>query len=251
MCLTKSTSPPGYWKVRFLTLCGARRFGRLFLGRLGRLGVVADDLVDDLVLLDPLVGEIDRQTLVQERHLLQSARHRLEVVLGGFEDLGVGPEPDRGAGLLGRLALFEGARHGAVVVLRPLVPVAFDVDLESPREGIDHRHTDAVQSAADGIAAVLATELAAGVQLGHDDIDGRGSGGVHRHRNATPVVGDLDAAVIEQPHIDPARVTGHRLVHRVVDHLPDEVVQTTLTGGADVHARAFADSLQPFENGDR
>ena len=74
---------------------------------------------------------------------------------------------------------------------------------------------------------------------------------MHGHRNAAPVVDDLDAAVVEEPHVDLAGVAGHRLVHRVVDHLPDEVVQTTLTGGPDVHAGAFADGLQPFEHGDR
>ena len=81
-----------------------------------------------------------------------------------------------------------------------------------------------MQPTADGVAAVLATELAAGMQLCHDHIDGRGAGGVHCDRNAASVVGDLDAAVVKQPHIDPRGVTGHRLVHRVVDYLPDEVV---------------------------
>ena len=56
--------------------------------------------------------------------------------------------------------------------------------------------------------------------------------------------------VVEQADVDLAGVAGHRLVHRVVDHLPDEVVQTAFTGGADVHAGAFADSLQPFQHGD-
>ena len=51
--------------------------------------------------------------------------------------------------------------------------------------------------------------------------------------------------------IDLVGVTGHRLVDRVVDDLPDQVVQTALTGGADVHAGAFADRLQTLENGDR
>ncbi len=129
--------------------------------------------------------------------------------------------------------------------------VAGDIDLEPLRQRVDHRDTDTVQSAADRVAAVLAAELAAGVQLRHHDIDGRDAGGVHGDRDAAAVVDDLDAAVVEHPHIDLAGVAGHRLVHRVVDHLPDEVVQTALTGGPDVHAGAFADGLQPFENGDR
>src|SRR5581483_11712331 len=108
---------------------------------------------------------------------------------------------------------------------------------------------DTVQTTADVVAAVLPAEFAAGVQLGHHHVDGRGAGGVHGDRNATSVVGDLDAAVVEQTHVDLIGVAGHRLVHRVVDHLPDEVVQTALAGGPDIHARAFADSLQALEDG--
>ena len=150
----------------------------------------------------------------------------------------------------GRLTLFEGAGHRVVVELRPLVPVAGDIDLQPGRQRVDHRHTDAVQATADVVAAVLAAELAAGVQLGHDHVDGRGASCVHRDRNSASVVGDLDAAVVEQAHVDLAGVAGHRLVDGVVDHLPDEVVQTTLAGGPDIHARAFADGLKALEDGD-
>ena len=76
-------------------------------------------------------------------------------------------------------------------------------------------------------------------------------GGVHRDRDAAAVVGDLDAAVLEDPDVDLGGVAGHRLVDRVIDDLPHQVVQTTLARGADVHARAFPDGLQTLENGDR
>jgi hypothetical protein len=74
---------------------------------------------------------------------------------------------------------------------------------------------------------------------------------VHGHRDATAVVGDLDAAVAEDLDVDPSGVTRHRLVDRVVDDLPDQVVQAALTRGTDVHARTFPDRLQSLENGDR
>src|ERR1700758_1538948 len=96
----------------------------------------------------------------------------------------------------------------------------------------------------------LAAELSAGVQLRHHDIDGRYPRRVHGHRDAATVVDDFDAPVLEEDHVDRRRVAGHRLIHRVVDHLPDEVVQTSLAGGSDVHAGTFADGLQAFENGD-
>lgn len=179
-----------------LNLMWRSRFRRLFLGRLGCVGGIADDLVDDLLVAHPLVGEVDGQPLVEERHFLQPARHRLEVVLGGLEDVGVGPEPDRGARPLGGLTLFERSGYGVVVELRPFVAIAGDVHLEPGRQRVDHRDAHAVQATADVVTAVLTAELAAGVKLGHDDVDGGGAGRVHRDRDAAPVVGDLDAAVV-------------------------------------------------------
>ena len=40
----------------------------------------------------------------------------------------------------------------------------------------------------------------------------------------------------------------HRLVHGVVEHFPDEMVQTGSTDPADIHARPLAYRLEPFEN---
>jgi hypothetical protein len=74
---------------------------------------------------------------------------------------------------------------------------------------------------------------------------------VHCHGNAAAVVDDLDAAVAEEPDVDPAGVAGHRLVDRVVDDFPDQVVKAALTRGPDVHARSFPDCLETLENGDR
>ena len=45
-------------------------------------------------------------------------------------------------------------------------------------------------------------------------------------------------------------VPGQGLVDGVVHNLVDEVVETTLSGRADVHTRALANRLKPFENGD-
>jgi hypothetical protein len=40
----------------------------------------------------------------------------------------------------------------------------------------------------------------------------------------------------------------HRLVHRVVDDLGRQVMQSRLVGAADIHARTAPDRLQPLEN---
>ena len=178
----------------------------------------------------------------------QAASDGLEVVFGGLEDIGVGPETDRGARLLGRLALLEGLRDGVVVALRPFVAVSLDVHLEPGRQGVHHRDAHAVQPS--GHRVGVGVELAAGVQLGHDDVDGGDPRGVHGDGDAAAVVGDLDAAVLAQHHGDGSGVARHGLVHGVVDHLPHQVVQAALARGPDVHARAFADGLEAFEDGD-
>jgi len=87
------------------------------------------------------------------------------------------------------------------------------------------------------------------MQLGHDDL-----GGGHplllvdADRDAAPVVGDGDEAVRLHGDLDPGRVAGERLVHGVVDHLGEEMVQRLLVGAADVHAGPAAHRLEAFEH---
>ena len=48
--------------------------------------------------------------------------------------------------------------------------------------------------------------------------------------------------------LDPARVAGDRLVHRIVEQFGDEVMQRPLIGAADEHAGPAAHRLQPLQN---
>lgn len=214
----------------------------------GRLGGIAHHLVDHIGLGDPLVGQGDGQSLVQERHLLQATRDRLEVVDGGLEDVRIRPEPDGGTGALGGVTLEELARLGILVFLGPVEAVHVDVRLEAGRQRVHHRDADAVQTT--GHRVGIGVELAARVQLGHDHLDGRHPLRVHRDRNTAAVVHDLDTAIGQQRDVDTRGVTRHRLVDRVVDDLPDQVVQTSLARGADVHTGPFTNRLEALENGD-
>ena len=67
-------------------------------------------------------------------------------------------------------------------------------------------------------------------------------------RNAAPVVFYADGAISPYENGDVRRLAGHELVDAVVDQLVDEVVQTGLARGADVHARPEADGFQSFED---
>ena len=56
--------------------------------------------------------------------------------------------------------------------------------------------------------------------------------------------------VCMQLHVDAGGVPRHGLVHRIVQHLGDQMVQGALVGAADIHARALADRFQPFQHFD-
>jgi hypothetical protein len=201
--------------------------------------------------LGALVGQRDGQAAVEERHLLEAPGERLEVVGGGLEDLVVGPEGDGGAGLGGGPALVQVRGGGAAqVLLRPQRALGLDRDGQPGGQRVDHGDADTVQAAGDRVAA--AAELAAGVQHGEHDLDGRLV--LARHdadRDAAAVVHDANAAVGQQRDQDGVAVAGQGLVHGVVHDLVDQVVQAALAGGADVHAGALADRLEAFQDADR
>ena len=67
-------------------------------------------------------------------------------------------------------------------------------------------------------------------------------------RDTAPVVDHGEEAVASQFHVDERGMAGHRLVHRIVDHFREQVVQRLFVGAADIHARAAAHRLQAFQH---
>ena len=133
--------------------------------------------------------------------------------------------------------------------------VAADRQAQPLRQAVDAAHADAVQAARDLVAVLV--ELAAGVQLGQRDLGGRALRLVlvvhlDAGRDAAAVVDHRDRVVGVDGDDDVVAEAGQRLVDRVVDHLEHEVMQAGAVGRvADVHARALAHRLQPFEDLDR
>ncbi len=215
---------------------------------------VALDRVDRGVALGGLLGlfavvaEHELEALVEERHLAEAGLERLVAVDDALEDVLAGVERRRGAGLVGLLVPLERSiGHAVGERLGPAVAVALDLDVELGRQRVDDRDADAVQATGDLVAA--AAELAAGVQRGEDQRDGRDLlGGVLVDRDAAAVIDDPDAAIGLQGDRDVGGVARERFVDRVVDDLVDEVVESAFTGRADVHAGALANRLQTFED---
>src|ERR1043165_1802966 len=67
--------------------------------------------------------------------------------------------------------------------------------------------------------------------------------------NSAAVVGARDEAVGRKLDLDPVGVAGDRLIHAVVDHLREEVVETFFVGAAYVHAGPAPNGLQTLDVG--
>ena len=128
----------------------------------------------------------------------------------------------------------------------PLALVAV-VNLEPLGQGVHDRRADAVQTAGDLVP--LSAEFAARVQDAEHDLEGRNAHFVvHLGRHAASVVGYGDAAVGMEDDLDPVAPARHCLIDGVVDDFKDEVVQSSLGGGADVHTGSFPDGFQSLEH---
>ena len=66
--------------------------------------------------------------------------------------------------------------------------------------------------------------------------------------NAAAVVGDGQKSVGTEFDLDEGRVSGQRLVHGVVDHFGEQMVQRLFVGSTDIHAGAAAHRLEAFEH---
>ena len=132
----------------------------------------------------------------------------------------------------------------------PLRAVALDRGDELLRQRVDHAGADAVQAA--GRLVIAWIELAAGVEHGEDDFEGAFlRGGMLVDGDAAAVILDGDGrSVGVQRDADVGGVAVHRLVDRVVENLPDEVVKPGGPDAADEHARTLANRLQTLQNRD-
>jgi hypothetical protein len=128
-----------------------------------------------------------------------------------------------------------------------LPAIALDPDLQGLGQGVDDRHTDAVETAGHLVAALV--ELSARMQHGHRQLDaGNLLDRVDVDRNAAPVVDDGDRVVLVNRCRDHVGVSSERLVDRVVHHFVHEMVQTARGRRADIHARALAHGFQSLED---
>ena len=91
-------------------------------------------------------------------------------------------------------------------------------------------------------------EFAAGVEIGHDEFEGRDLElGMDLNRNTAAIVTNGDGSVGVNGDLNTCAVAGQMLVDRVVENLEDAVVESALIGIADVHTRALTDGLESLK----
>ncbi len=219
----------------------AREIDDLLADRLLVLVEVGDEVLDPTLVAElflragaALVDQRDAQAAREKRRLAQAVLERADVEVDRLEDLGVGQERHGQAGALAlrqRPALGDVAlRRSTHVVLSPDVAVAANLDMQTLRQRVDYRHTDAMQATGDLVAAAV-TELATRVERREHNLERRAALLLHqRYRDAAPVVNDGDRVVGADRDRDRITEAGERLVHRVVHNLIHKVVQTTFPG---------------------
>ena len=125
--------------------------------------------------------------------------------------------------------------------------VAKDLRGHVGRKCVDARYAHAVQSAGHFVGAFV--ELAACVQHGHDDFQGRFLFLLMEvDGDASAVVLDGDGVVGVDGYFDVVAIACHGFVDGVVHHFVDQVVQAVFTDVADIHGGTFAHGLQAFEH---
>ena len=240
----------------------ARNDDRLWVKDCAGLSKLAYELLDavlveegfvagTVLLVVALVGEDDLDAGVQEGKLAEAAGQALELEgRGDREDLGIGKEGDEGAGLLLVLQFAEDRQWLGGLTLgeghEVDLPLAHDLDLEPGGEGVDALRADAVETSRVLVGSLA--ELAAGVEIGHDEFEGRDLElGMDLHRNTAAIITNGDGSVGVNGDFDTCAVSGQMLVDRVIENLEDAVVESALIGISDVHARALTDGLESLQ----
>ncbi len=168
----------------------------------------------------------------------------------GAENFRIGAESDAGTAAVGRIAdNFEFVQRTSLgIVLTIKLFVARHFNDQALRQSIDDRRTDTVQAAGNFIG--VAAEFAAGMQHRHNHFKRRlvWIFRVRIDRNTATVVTDRDGIIGIQRQFNPVGITGHRLIHRIVQNLGHQMMQRLLIGTADIHTGTCPNRFQTFQN---
>ena len=193
-----------------------------------------------------LDGDVD--ALVQVGQLLEAVRQTFELIHGGVEDGVVGQEGDLGAAVVAladNLHRVEGLAVG--ILLDEVLAFAEDFGGEVLGEGVHAGDADAVQTAGDLVRILV--EFTAGMQDGHDDLQG-GAFLLRMHvgGDTAPVVEDAYRVAFQNFNFNIVAESGEGLIDGVVNHLVHQMVQAAVADITNVHSRTFTHGFKAFQN---
>ena len=139
--------------------------------------------------------------------------------------------------------------HGDTSFITVLIDEATTLDSYSQLcgKGIYHRGTYAVQTTAGLVGGII--EFTAGMKSREYQALRTDSFFVHSHGNTTSVIFHGCGAVGFQCHLYRITISGQMLVHRVINDLVDQMIQSLGGDAADIHSGSFSYRFQTFQNG--
>ena len=140
-------------------------------------------------------------------------------------------------------------RYSSLIWLSIYLPIFMHPDLHLVWESIHYRGTDSVETTWDLVPALRSSELTTSMEHRHDCLKRRLSRlWMDIDRDTTSIIFDRDRSIGVHIHEDMLRMSCHRLIDRVIDDLPDEMMETLFIGLTDIHSWSFSDGLESFEN---
>ena len=209
-----------------------------------------DDLQGSSSLL-AFVDESEGQRRVDIREIIQAGNDTLGFEFDCFlENLRIRHESNQRARLLRGLDFSDHMELllGRSPFKRHRVDFSFarDFHFEPFGNSIDALRSHAVSAA--GVFVVALAVFAAGVQACEHELHTWDALlFVDIHRNPTPVVTDGNRTVCVDGHIDVSAVAGQKFIDRVVKHLAHAMVERSLVGAANIHARLLANGFETLE----
>ena len=113
-------------------------------------------------------------------------------------------------------------------------------------QSINHGGANAVQTTGHFISPTA--KLATGMKNCKYHLNGGNARLViDTHGNPSAIVYDCDRIILVDSHINGVTKARQSLIHRIVNYLIDQVVQTSAGGSTDIHTGSLPDSLETFQ----
>jgi hypothetical protein len=202
----------------------------------------------DILLLNAVILKRDMNAAVEISQLTDAFLKDVVFELNRIKNLIIRQERDAGAAFFGLADLTDRACRDAALAFKMLVfAVPPDIRLKPLTARVNNADADAVQAAGYLVSAFV--ELSAGMKRRQHHIQRALLGLVmHFRRNSQPVIFDRAAPVEVNMNGNPVATAGQRLVNRIVQYFINQVMKPAFLAVADIHIRAFANGLKPFEN---